>query len=140
MGCYGVVVSIKFPAKVIEELDKLIEQGYFINRSEAIRTLVIMGLNPRQKWAPKLTEADITYMLLKARPQKIHEVHMYLHWLLGIKPNSDVLRDAVLREALKGFTKTQLRRIHRNLHHKFLGTNVIVIRNEEKTLKEVMQK
>jgi Arc/MetJ-type ribon-helix-helix transcriptional regulator len=47
------IVSFRIAKKILEELDRLVKQGYFKNRSEAINEGIRLILNERCKHANK---------------------------------------------------------------------------------------
>ena len=47
------IVSFRIAKKMLEELDKLVKQGYFKNRSEAINQGIRLVLNEVEKCKPR---------------------------------------------------------------------------------------
>lgn len=55
MGSKLKVVTIKIPEELVEQLDKLVESGFFASRSEAIR-LALRDLIERRKYMNRIIE------------------------------------------------------------------------------------
>ena len=45
----NIIVSTQLAPREVEEIDRLVEEGYYLSRSEAVRSLVRMGLNFHRK-------------------------------------------------------------------------------------------